>query len=83
MVWCYDYLLTLDREIAYIWRAKSSFNKILFIGYRYPVLINTILVFLTVIPWSWQNLSVYVTYTLNLFSLLMTNEKRYEGANLC
>ncbi|KAH9922474.1 uncharacterized protein B0H18DRAFT_1017678 [Fomitopsis serialis] len=42
-VWCYDYLLTLDKEARYFWYSKWSLNKVLFLGYRYPVLLNTVL----------------------------------------
>ena len=55
-VWCYDYLLTLDREIQCFWGSKWSFNRVLFIGYRYPALANTGLDYLASLPWSsWQN----------------------------
>ncbi|KZT69912.1 hypothetical protein DAEQUDRAFT_231050 [Daedalea quercina L-15889] len=57
-VWCYDYLLTLDREIKFFWNSRWSLNKALFFGYRYPPLLNTILDFLINLPLSWQNVSL-------------------------
>ncbi|EPS98125.1 hypothetical protein FOMPIDRAFT_1086640, partial [Fomitopsis schrenkii] len=57
-IWCYDYVLTLDREIKYFWGEKWSLNRILFLGYRYPGMANTIIVVLTTIPWHWQTIPV-------------------------
>ncbi|KZT63046.1 hypothetical protein DAEQUDRAFT_654937, partial [Daedalea quercina L-15889] len=50
----YDYALNLDREIRYFWDLKWSLNKVLFFCYRYPVLVNTALTFLTTLTGSWQ-----------------------------
>lgn len=64
-VWCYDYTLTVDREIRYFWGSKWSFNRVLFIGYRYPALVNTGIDFLANLPWSsWQNYWVSVASPL-------------------
>ena len=42
----YDILLTLDDEIAYVWKQKHSFPKILYLANKYIV---TIVLFLCVI----------------------------------
>ncbi|PCH40202.1 hypothetical protein WOLCODRAFT_68308, partial [Wolfiporia cocos MD-104 SS10] len=52
---CYDYLLTLDREIKFIWKVGLSFTTIFFYSYRYPILLNAILEILGRVMWSWQN----------------------------
>ena len=50
----YDYFLTLDREIAYVWRAKQSLATLSFYGFRYPALFNiTIILFIRL---SWPTL---------------------------
>ncbi|PCH35245.1 hypothetical protein WOLCODRAFT_79680, partial [Wolfiporia cocos MD-104 SS10] len=38
----YDYFLTLDREIHFIWKTKISFSIVLFYCYRYAALSNLI-----------------------------------------
>ncbi|KZT04437.1 uncharacterized protein LAESUDRAFT_727911 [Laetiporus sulphureus 93-53] len=53
---CYDYVLTLDREIKFIWKTELSFATSLYYAFRYSALFNTIMVLLTRIAWpSWQS----------------------------
>ncbi|KAI0080221.1 hypothetical protein K474DRAFT_1769667 [Panus rudis PR-1116 ss-1] len=40
----YDYILTLPREIQYVWPSKMSLGKVLFLMTRYPVFAETTLV---------------------------------------
>lgn len=56
--WCYDYLLTLDQEVQCFWQVRWSLNRALFLGYRYPGLVNTALVLLTTLTFLWQNVVV-------------------------
>ncbi|KZT72286.1 hypothetical protein DAEQUDRAFT_722950 [Daedalea quercina L-15889] len=53
---CYDYLLTLGDEIAYVWRSKRRLSALLFCGFRYPALLNTVFMILgsRAFP-SWQS----------------------------
>ncbi|EPT00584.1 hypothetical protein FOMPIDRAFT_1162948 [Fomitopsis schrenkii] len=53
-IWCYDYVLVLDREIENVWYTDWSFNKALYFGYRYPGLLNAFIVFFTVPTLPWQ-----------------------------
>lgn len=39
----YDFFLTLDREIKFVWKAEQSLATILFYFYRYPGLLNLII----------------------------------------
>ncbi|PCH40194.1 hypothetical protein WOLCODRAFT_67179, partial [Wolfiporia cocos MD-104 SS10] len=55
---CYDYLLTLDREIKFIWKADLSFATVLFYSSRYPIVFNAILEILIRVAWDWQNVEV-------------------------
>ena len=58
-MWCFDYLLTFDREIQYFWRSSWSLNKVLFFGYRYPPLLYILINIFAIPPWpSWQNYHV-------------------------
>ena len=58
-MWCFDYLLTLDREIRYFWCSSWSLNKALFFGYRYPPLLYILINILAIPPWpSWQDYHV-------------------------
>ena len=57
-LYVYDYLLTLDREIKYFWKAQQSFGTILFYFYRYPALANTIFEVLSRMSASWQTARV-------------------------
>ncbi|PCH40204.1 hypothetical protein WOLCODRAFT_68561, partial [Wolfiporia cocos MD-104 SS10] len=57
---CYDYLLTLDREIKFIWKADLSFATFLFYSYRYPILLNAVLEILGRVTWGWQSAEVQV-----------------------
>jgi len=54
-LYCYDYFLTLDREVKYVWQARRSFANILFYSYRYSAFLNTALELLTRIAWPWQS----------------------------
>ncbi|PCH35307.1 hypothetical protein WOLCODRAFT_79634, partial [Wolfiporia cocos MD-104 SS10] len=55
-VCAYDWFLTLDREIRYVWRAKLSFPTLLYYGCRYPALVNLVLQLLTRAAWrNWQD----------------------------
>ncbi|KAH9831005.1 uncharacterized protein C8Q71DRAFT_784054 [Rhodofomes roseus] len=53
---CYDYCLTLGDEIQYIWASKRTLSVLLFCGFRYPAVFNTIFVVLgaNAFP-SWQS----------------------------
>ncbi|KAI0725499.1 hypothetical protein C8Q72DRAFT_888610 [Fomitopsis betulina] len=53
-LYVYDYLLTLDREIKYFWKAKQSFGTILFYFYRYPALVNVLFEVLSRMRAPWQ-----------------------------
>ena len=54
IVW-YDYCLTFDREVEYVWKKKLSFMTTLFFLYRYSVLLSLgVVVFITRTPLSWQ-----------------------------
>ncbi|KAL4243441.1 hypothetical protein ABKN59_001179 [Abortiporus biennis] len=55
----YDYLLTLDEEIKYVWKRKKTGISILFILNRYTSLVNSLLVFLEHI--AWEDKSFYVS----------------------
>jgi len=53
---CYDYFLTFDREVIYVWNGKFTFANALFYCFRYPALLNTIFVVLGYASWpSWQS----------------------------
>ncbi|PCH39343.1 hypothetical protein WOLCODRAFT_85389, partial [Wolfiporia cocos MD-104 SS10] len=56
---CYDYFLTLDREIKFIWKADLSFATLLFYLCRYPILSNALLEVLGRVTWGWQNVERY------------------------
>lgn len=57
----YDYFLTLDREIKFIWKAEQSLATILFYFYRYPGLLNFIIELLGRMSWhNWQTDAVSV-----------------------
>ncbi|EED85643.1 predicted protein [Postia placenta Mad-698-R] len=63
---CYDYALTLDREVKYMWRSKQSFATLLFYTCRYSAILNTALELLTRMAWpSWQSdkLRIRSTFT--------------------
>lgn len=52
---CYDYFLTLQQEIDFIWSGRLTFANILFYCFRYPAILNTIFVVLGYVPWpGWQ-----------------------------
>ncbi|EED85644.1 predicted protein [Postia placenta Mad-698-R] len=52
---CYDYCLTLQQEIDFIWSGRLTFANILFYCFRYPAILNTIFVVLGYVPWpGWQ-----------------------------
>lgn len=52
-LYCYDYLLTFDREVKYFWRGGMSLATALFFAYRYAGLLNTIPELLGLIPGPW------------------------------
>ncbi|EPT03615.1 hypothetical protein FOMPIDRAFT_1115738, partial [Fomitopsis schrenkii] len=52
---CYDYCLTLSREVHYVWNKRLSFISTLFYLFRYSVLLSVGPVMLiTRPPLSWQ-----------------------------
>ncbi|KZT03572.1 uncharacterized protein LAESUDRAFT_337767 [Laetiporus sulphureus 93-53] len=62
----YDYLLTFSEEVQYIWKSKFSFTTVLFCGFRYPVLLNTVFLILGLPSWrSWQNDYLYHRYPVS------------------
>lgn len=61
VIWCYDYVLVLDREIENVWYAAWSLNKALYFGYRYPGLVSAVIVCLTTPALSWQTVEVWNT----------------------
>ena len=76
-VWCFDYLLTLDREIEYFWCSSWSLNKALFFGYRYPPLLYILINIFAILPWpSWQNYHVSNHELFTTPSSLMYSEVR-------
>ncbi|EPT00601.1 hypothetical protein FOMPIDRAFT_101146 [Fomitopsis schrenkii] len=53
---CYDWCLTFDREVESIWKTEQSLVTILFYGFRYPALLNTVIELLSRMSWpSWQS----------------------------
>ncbi|KAH9925301.1 uncharacterized protein B0H18DRAFT_1009547 [Fomitopsis serialis] len=53
---CYDYCLTLGDEIQYVWTRKRPLSLLLFCGFRYPAVLNTIFVILGSRAWpGWQS----------------------------
>ncbi|OCH92830.1 hypothetical protein OBBRIDRAFT_725989, partial [Obba rivulosa] len=54
----YEYALTFNDEVRYIWKASFSVPAILFYVSRYSALLNTIWVFLEIIKWPGRNISV-------------------------
>ncbi|KAG9041258.1 hypothetical protein FS837_012493, partial [Tulasnella sp. UAMH 9824] len=38
----YDWLLCLDREVQYIWKARWSFGKVWFVIHRYAMMASVI-----------------------------------------
>ncbi|KAI0729812.1 hypothetical protein C8Q72DRAFT_288967 [Fomitopsis betulina] len=68
-VWCFDYLLTIDKEIQYFWRSSWSLSKFLFLGYCYPPLLYILINIFATVPWpSWQgyhlcNLAIHADAT--------------------
>jgi hypothetical protein len=40
----YDYLITFDDEITYVWSSKWNVGKILFLLVRYPVFLDIVVV---------------------------------------
>lgn len=41
-LYCYDLLLTLPREIRFIWTSRPSWVTVLFVIVRYPLLFNVV-----------------------------------------
>ncbi|KAF8726106.1 hypothetical protein AX14_008059 [Amanita brunnescens Koide BX004] len=48
----YDYLLTLDLEVAYVWGSKWSFVKVLYLLVRYMPFVSMSVVFMLDVPGS-------------------------------
>ncbi|KZT03571.1 uncharacterized protein LAESUDRAFT_337712 [Laetiporus sulphureus 93-53] len=66
----YDYFLTFSEEIRYIWRMRFSLTTVLFCLFRYPVLINTVLLVLGLHSWpSWQSDSLQRRYQVTGYPL--------------
>lgn len=66
---CYDWFLTLDREVESIWKTEQSLVTILFYGIRYPAILNTVIELLTRISWpSWQSNFVSFTFSMGLIA---------------
>ncbi|EIW55135.1 uncharacterized protein TRAVEDRAFT_103286, partial [Trametes versicolor FP-101664 SS1] len=42
---CYDHILTLDREIRYIWKGRFSISIFLFYSMRYCALLGAVQIF--------------------------------------
>jgi len=59
----YDYLLTLGREIEYIWAGQFSLPSMLFYIVRYSAIINTICMLAEMYPWSGLNEHSCSVYT--------------------
>ncbi|KAH9941694.1 uncharacterized protein BXZ73DRAFT_98085 [Epithele typhae] len=55
----YDYFLTLDREIQYIWRRKFTTASAIYIVTRYSSLASNVLTFLNLFPWPGESSSMY------------------------
>ncbi|PCH35259.1 hypothetical protein WOLCODRAFT_139831 [Wolfiporia cocos MD-104 SS10] len=52
---CYEYFLTLGREIQYVWKVNCSFASVLFYTWRYSVLLCVLPATLDLVhPASWQ-----------------------------
>ncbi|EPT01317.1 hypothetical protein FOMPIDRAFT_1102612, partial [Fomitopsis schrenkii] len=85
----YDFILTFDREVRFVWASRQSLGTMLFYGFRYPVMFNSILVILarTTAP-GWQSqwvirvnitvfaaLRIYAIYNCNrvLFGLVLVS----------
>ncbi|KAH9941680.1 uncharacterized protein BXZ73DRAFT_98069 [Epithele typhae] len=51
----YDYFLTLDREIEYIWRRRITSASAIYIVTRYSSLASNILTFLNFFPWPGES----------------------------
>ncbi|PCH39346.1 hypothetical protein WOLCODRAFT_129172 [Wolfiporia cocos MD-104 SS10] len=66
---CYDYFLTLDREIKFIWKADLSFATLLFYSCRYPILLNALLEVLGRVTWGWQNVEVRLFASLRVYAM--------------
>ncbi|KAI0734228.1 hypothetical protein C8Q72DRAFT_792040 [Fomitopsis betulina] len=52
----YDYILTFDREVRFVWASRQSLGTFLFYGFRYPAVFNIVLVLLARLTFpSWQS----------------------------
>ncbi|KAI0674489.1 hypothetical protein C8Q78DRAFT_989412 [Trametes maxima] len=57
---CYDYLLTLSREMRHVWRRGRSNAVVLFCVVRYPALIGALAAILALAPWRGMSNEEYV-----------------------
>ncbi|KZT06994.1 uncharacterized protein LAESUDRAFT_652070, partial [Laetiporus sulphureus 93-53] len=57
----YDYILTLDREIKFIWKADLSLATSLYYAFRYVALSNTLIELLKGIVWQSMQLFTILT----------------------
>ncbi|EMD35689.1 hypothetical protein CERSUDRAFT_75233 [Gelatoporia subvermispora B] len=73
--YCYDYFLTLDDEVEYIWQKKFSFPTFIFYVVRYLALLDTLFVIAEAYPWpgqtdlscvilGWMESAIYVALPL-------------------
>ncbi|TFY58320.1 hypothetical protein EVJ58_g6490 [Rhodofomes roseus] len=81
---CYDWCLTLGREIDLIWKSEQSLVTILFYGLRYPAVLNTVIELLSRITWrSWQSNARFAVALLAPYrSQYQLNESSYSCAIL-
>ncbi|EPT00579.1 hypothetical protein FOMPIDRAFT_1122418, partial [Fomitopsis schrenkii] len=67
---CYDYCLTLGREVELVWSGKLSLASVLFYALRYSALLDTVLVMLGYLSWpAWQTTRVRLFTALRVYAL--------------
>ncbi|KZT04436.1 uncharacterized protein LAESUDRAFT_657844, partial [Laetiporus sulphureus 93-53] len=75
---CYDYILTLDREIKFIWKADLSLATSLFYAFRYAALSNTIIVLLICSFCDWymkRDLTIWTVFAaLRVYAIFSRNK---------
>ncbi|KAI0077981.1 hypothetical protein K474DRAFT_1674449 [Panus rudis PR-1116 ss-1] len=74
----YDHLLTLDQEIACIWRRKMSFPSLLCLFNRYMLLFNALITGLKMTPWSGA-INSSKRYMQPLTAVLLDTNPRWPG----
>ena len=57
----YDYLLTFDREVLYIWRRRFTSANIIYVLLRYVALASLIVTMLNVFPFAGKTSTVSVS----------------------